>query len=172
MSANLRRLRAGAGLTQQALAEASGISRRMIVKLEQGDTNISLATLDRLAEALGTTFVAMVSDPVTAMQRLGAVAWRGTRPESVGVLLGTVSARREAQLWSWALSAGERYQAEPDPQGWHEMVFVYEGRLRLVLEAETHDVAAGDYRIYSSAQRYAYVNDGPGVTRFVRNVVD
>ncbi|MGE5905323.1 helix-turn-helix domain-containing protein, partial [Klebsiella pneumoniae] len=53
VASNLRRLRRAAGLSQTALATTSGISRRMITNLEGGDTNISLSSLDRLAEALG-----------------------------------------------------------------------------------------------------------------------
>ena len=168
---NLRRLRHRSGLSQAALAQASGISRRMIVDLEGGDTNISLSSLDRLAEALGATFVEIVSDPNAHSRRIDAVAWRGQAAESQGVLLGSVPARREAQLWSWSLAEGERYDAEPDPEGWHEMVVVVEGCLRIELQEGPVTVRAGDYVIYSSAQPYAYSNAFAGVTRFIRNVV-
>lgn len=168
---NLRRLRLRAGLSQAALAEASGISRRMIVALEGGDTNISLSSLDRLAAALGASFVALVSDPAAHSQRIDALAWKGRSSESCGVLLGSVPARSEAQLWVWSLAPGECYLAQPDPEGWHEMIFVTAGCLSLRLGAQTIEVAAGDYAIYSSAQDYAYSNETEQVTCFVRNVV-
>ena len=169
---NLRRLRRQSGMSQEALAKSSGISRRMIVGLEGGDANISLASLDRLAEALGTTFVQMVSDPSADARRIEALAWRGQSPESKAVLLGSVPARREAQVWSWSLDVGERYQAEPDPVGWHEMVAVTQGQLKIELEDGPVTIEAGDFAIYSSAQSYAYVNDGPTIVCFIRNVVD
>jgi transcriptional regulator with XRE-family HTH domain len=168
---NLRRLRGRAGLSQVALAEVSGISRRMIVKLEGGDTNISLSSLDKLAAALGATFVEIVSDPAAQTRRIEAVAWRGAQPGSEAVLLGSVPARREAQLWTWSLGPGDRYTAEPDPEGWYEMVAVTQGRLRLELAEGPVTVEAGGFAIYSSAQDYAYVNAFEGLTRFVRNVV-
>jgi transcriptional regulator with XRE-family HTH domain len=168
---NLRRLRRQAGLSQAALAESSGISRRMIVGLEGGETNISLSSLDRLAEALGTRFVELVGDPDAHSRRIDAVAWRGTRPESEAVLLGSVPAHQEAQLWSWVLGPGERYTAEPDPVGWHEMVAVTEGRIRIELQEAPVTVEAGGFAIYSSAQTYAYANDYKGVSRFIRTVV-
>lgn len=171
VSENLKRLRQGAGLSQAALAEASGLSRRMIVQLEGGDTNISLSSLDRLADALGATFIDIVSDPAVQRLRIDAMAWRGSRPESQAMLLGSVPARQEAQLWSWSLGPGERYQAEPDPKGWHEMIVVVEGRLLVDLAEGPMDIRAGDYAIYGSAQTYAYVNLHEGVTRFIRNVI-
>ena len=168
---NLRRLRRAAGLSQAALAENSGLSRRMIVSLEGGETNISLSSLDRLAEALDTGFVELVSDPDAHSRRIDAVAWRGTRPESEAVLVGSVPAHREAQLWSWVLGPADRYTAEPDPAGWHEMVTVTEGRVRIELQEGPMTVEAGGFAIYSSAQTYAYVNDFDGVSRFIRTVV-
>lgn len=168
---NLRRLRRRAGMSQVALAEASGISRRMIVNLEGGATNISLSSLDHLAEALGAKFVDLVSDPEAHGRRIDAVAWRGTQPESKAVLLGSVPARSDVQLWTWTLAPGDRYTAEPDPEGWHEMLFVSEGRLLIDLAEGPITVEAGGYAIYSSAQQYAYVNVADGVTRFIRNVV-
>ncbi|MBP2298742.1 helix-turn-helix domain-containing protein [Azospirillum picis] len=171
VGANLRRLRQRAGLSQAALADASGISRRMIVNLEAGDTNVSLSSLDRLAEALGATFVEVVSDPAAESRRIEAVAWRGHGAESKAVLLGSVPARSEAQLWHWSLGPGERYAAEPDPEGWSEMVFVMQGCLRIELAEGERLVKAGDFAIYGSSQPYAYVNAADMVTLFIRNVV-
>ncbi|WP_244501662.1 helix-turn-helix domain-containing protein [Sphingomonas gellani] len=171
VSSNLRRLRRAAGMSQDALAAASGISRRMIAKLEGGDTNISLTSLDKLAEALAVDFVAMVADPAASSRRIEAVAWRGDDAASRGVLLGSVPANSEAQLWSWTLAVGERYQAEPDPAGWHEMIAVSEGRLRLEKYDGIITIEAGDFAIYSSAQPYAYANAGSVTVRFSRVVV-
>jgi transcriptional regulator with XRE-family HTH domain len=166
---NLRRLRQRAGLSQAALAEASGISRRMIVGVETGETNVSLSSLDRLAEALGASFVELVADPAATPERIEAVAWRGDQADSQAVLLASAPARREAQLWLWTLGPGERYAAEPDPPGWHEMVFVIEGELFLEIEGGTRRIAAGDFAVYSSAQAYAYA--AAQRTRFLRNVI-
>lgn len=167
---NLRRLRKEAGLSQEALASASGISRRMIVSLEAGSANISLGSLDRLAEALDTTFLKLVSNPEREMRRIEEVMWRGKDDASKATLLGAAPARHDTQLWLWSLAPGERYRAEPDPEGWHEMVFVLEGSLTLEFDAETQLVQANDFTIYNSAQNYAYLNAGRKVLRFVRTV--
>jgi transcriptional regulator with XRE-family HTH domain len=49
----LRRLRRENALSQQALAERSGVSADTIVKLERGQREAQPQTLGRLAEALG-----------------------------------------------------------------------------------------------------------------------
>jgi len=171
VASNVRRLRLQAGLSQAALADAAGLSRRMLVNLEGGDTNISLSSLDRLAMALDVTFVEIVSDPLGKLQRIEAVAWRGLQPDSHATLLGSASARHDVQLWIWSLASGEKYEAEPDPEGWQEMVYVIEGRLQITLEEGTRTIVAGDFAIYSSAQTYTYLALEGGTTRFIRNVV-
>jgi len=49
----LRRLRRENALSQQALAERSGVSADTIVKLERGQREAQPRTLGKLAEALG-----------------------------------------------------------------------------------------------------------------------
>lgn len=172
VSGNLRRHRQASGMSQVALAEASGISRRMIVAVEAGDANISLSSLDKLAAAMGVGFVDLVRDPDRSSSAdINEVTWRGSGPASAGVLLGTAPAAHETQMWLWSLEGGERYDAEPDPQGWHEMIFVTEGVLTLTVGGAEKDYPAGTFAIYSSAQDYSYANRQTGIVKFIRNVV-
>src|SRR6478736_1070438 len=83
VSGNLRRLRLASGLSQTALADASGISRRMIAAVESGDANISLSSLDKLATAMGVDFVELVRDPSRETRaEINEVTWRGSQPAS------------------------------------------------------------------------------------------
>src|SRR5581483_9223589 len=58
----VRRLREDASLTQRTLAQRSGVSPRYLAQLEAGGANISLERLTDVAQALGTTLVALL-DP-------------------------------------------------------------------------------------------------------------
>ena len=172
VSDNLRRLRLASGLSQAALAKASGISRRMIVSVEAGEANISLSSLDKLAAAMGVGFVDLVRDPARGSQDdIDQVTWRGNAPGSSAVLLCSAPAAREAQMWHWTLGPGDRYDAEPDPQGWHEMIFVIEGTLDLELPDGLRRQPAGSYTVYGTDRAYAYANRGEGPVRFIRNVI-
>ncbi|GLS18678.1 transcriptional regulator [Labrys miyagiensis] len=172
VSANVRRLRAGAKLSQQALADAAGLSRRLIVAVEGGDANISLANLDRLATALGVDFGTLVRAPDMAdNRRVDQPGWRGRHTGSQASFLGAAPARNSAELWTWALGPGDRYDALPDSEGWREMLYVIEGTLVVETAERQHRVEVGDFLIFDSAQRYSYVNTGEGLLRFLRNVV-
>jgi len=172
VSGNMKKLRLNAGLSQTALADVSGISRRMIVGIERGDANISLSSLDKIAAALGVDFIELVRDPErTTRTNINEVTWRGQQNDSFATLLGSAPASVETQMWFWSLAAGDRYDAEPDPSGWHEMIFVTEGTLTLELPDQTADYPEGTFAIFSSAQDYSYVNNASQKVCFVRNVL-
>lgn len=172
VAGNIRRLRQARGLSQTGLAELSGISRRMIVAIESDEANVSLSSLDRLAAALGVSLSETIRAPDAAdNRRIASIAWRGHGPDSQGVLLGTAPATREAELWLWSLGEGERYASEADSGGWHEMIMVIEGLLVVEMADGRHEIAAGDFMIFSSAAPYVFANGGGGTVRFLRNVV-
>jgi transcriptional regulator with XRE-family HTH domain len=57
---NAARLRGAAGLTQERLAEKSGLSQQYISDLERGLCNPTIVTLYELATALGVSQVELV----------------------------------------------------------------------------------------------------------------
>lgn len=171
VATNLRQARKSAGLSQTELADRAGISRRTVINLEAGDANISLSSLDTIALALGRSFTDLVRPPVARDTDLSVLAWRGAG-ESSATLLSSVPATHEVQLWTWILDAHDRYDAQPDPAGWHEIVTVHHGRLIIEQAGPDMLLETGESRTYPSDRPYAYSNPDDTPTRFTRLVVD
>jgi len=60
---NLRALRLARGLSQEEFADLLGYHRTYIGGLERGERNVTLQTLARLADELGTDPVALLEEP-------------------------------------------------------------------------------------------------------------
>ncbi|MGC1332133.1 cupin domain-containing protein, partial [Pseudomonas sp.] len=143
-----------------------------LVAIEAGEKNVSLGTLDRVAEALDVVFSDLIRAPDNRDPgRINELAWAGSQPGSKAVLLASAPARREVELWEWCLAPGEQYQSSCDAQGFSEQIFVYEGRLTLELDGGVQHIAAGEFFMFASHRAYGYRNEGEVAVRFVRNVV-
>jgi len=64
-------LRAGHGWTQEALAERLGVSAKYLQGVERGTDNLTLRTLVRVAEELGTKPIALLRRPIRDAARAG-----------------------------------------------------------------------------------------------------
>lgn len=59
--ARVRELRRAQGLTQVGLAEASGVNRVTVAKIETGGLDAQLSTVHRIAEGLGLSVSALLA---------------------------------------------------------------------------------------------------------------
>jgi len=145
----------------------------MIAALEAAQNNVSLSTLDHLAQALDLTFTELVFPRLstgTGQVQRGATLWSSSRPGSQAVLVNTAPARQEAELWHWHLDPGDHYAAAPDPHGMTELLYVLRGELTVEFTDRQVRLQAGDSLTYPSDQPYTYRNTGLTRTEFIRNV--
>ena len=128
----VRARRHARGWTLDELAERSGVSRRMLVNVEQGVTNASIATLLRLCEALAIGLPSLVApnDGETRFE----VNRAGTRPPlwtgehgGQAFLTAGVAAPDVVELWDWTLAPGDVRASEPHVAGTRELLAVLEG---------------------------------------------
>jgi len=170
-----RAMRLERHLTLDELSARSGVSRRTITLLEAGEANASLATLDKLARALGTDFGALVlgqsvAPLVPEASRHVAPVWQDGLGSSARLLVSQPSVGT-TELWQWELVPGARYEAEPDPPGSEEIVLVSSGELSVEVGAQRLEFGAGEYVRLPTDRRYAYSNPGSAIVCFVRVVV-
>src|SRR5215207_2549863 len=102
--------------TLDQLAEAAGVSRRMVVNVEQGAANPSVGTLLRISDALGVGLPALVEPPESKALKVipsgqGAALWTGEYGGR-GVLVAGTERPDVTELWDWTLAPGDRHLSE------------------------------------------------------------
>lgn len=60
---NLRSLREARGLSQEALADLVGVHRTYLGGVERGERNLTLKSVERMAEWLGTEPLELLTEP-------------------------------------------------------------------------------------------------------------
>ena len=171
-----RRLRLDKRLTLDELSQLSGVSRRTIISLEAGEANVSLGTLDKLARALGTDFGSLVSDRqaeplVSEAFRQVSPIWQDDAGSSARLLV-SYAKPTGAEMWSWELTCGARYDADPDPLGSEELILVSSGVLNIEVDGERYPVSTGSFLRLPSDRHYSYVNTGVDPVSFTRLVIN
>ncbi len=162
--------------TLDQLAAAAGVSRRMVVSVEQGEVNPSVGTLLRLGDALGVGLPALVEPadvkPVSVIRRgEGAVLWTGPAGGR-GVLVVAAPPPDICELWDWTLAAGEAHHSEPHAPGTRELLHVLQGSVTIEVAGEATTLRAGDAAGYPGDVAHRYANTGRGTARFALAVLE
>lgn len=176
IGARVRQERKSRGWTLDQLATVAGVSRRMLVNVEQGAVNASVATLLRLSDALGVGLPALVEPPVPHTAKVtradqGAVLWTGTAGGR-GVLVAGTAPPDVVELWDWLLGPGERHDSEAHRKGTRELLQVQQGTLVVEVGPERYDLRVGDALSFHGDAVHAYVNATDVSARFSLTVFE
>lgn len=164
---NVRARRLAAGLSQRALADAAGVSLRMVGAIENGTSSVSTSTLDRLGIVFGASLSELVANPQSpSTQQPRRLGWKG-RHGGTGTLVSSVRAAREVETWEWRLEPGESYRAGADPRGWHVQLVVAAGQVTLLLDGEERILRIGAH-LFASDRPHAFANRGKSSAHFFR----
>jgi transcriptional regulator with XRE-family HTH domain len=172
----VRSLRSSHGWSLDKLAARSGVSKGVLVGLEQGRANPNLGTLIRVSDALGiplTRLVQLEDEPVLRVftPDKQPVLWRGPNG-GIGTLLAGSDPRPSVELWRWEIRPGELRESEPHTPGTREIVSVEEGALRVTVDGEDRVLAAGDAAVFAGDRPHSYSATGEEPARFVMAVMD
>jgi transcriptional regulator with XRE-family HTH domain len=146
----IRALRAAAGLTLDALAERSGVSRSMISAVERAESSPTAVLLERLAAALGVSLAALFDRPDPPAS---PIARRADQPEwrdpASGYLRRNVSPPDPAspiRIVEVAFPPGATvtYETGPRESPQHQQVWALDGTIEVTVGTEIHRLEAGD----------------------------
>jgi transcriptional regulator with XRE-family HTH domain len=169
----VRALRAGHGWSLDKLAARSGLSKGVLVALEQGKSNPNLSTLVRLSDTFGVPVTRLLEAAAEQRVRVtsrAAVLWRGPSGGS-GTLIAATDAPWAAELWRWELAEGESYSGTEHPAATRELVSVEEGTLTLTVAGARHQVPSGLSAQFPGDCTHTYANEHPQPLRMTMIVV-
>ena len=151
LAARLRDLRAERGLTLEALAERTGVSRSMISLIERGESSPTAAVLDRLSAGLGVTLASLFAAREDAgvsplARRADQRTWRDPSSGYVRRNLSAPGFPSPIELVEVILPAGAHvaYDTAQRPVGVSQQIWIIEGEIALTLGDETYRLAEGD----------------------------
>ncbi|MFC7466910.1 helix-turn-helix domain-containing protein [Actinomadura keratinilytica] len=151
LARNVRHWRAERGFTLDALATRSGVSRGMLIQIEQARTNPSIATVVKIGDALGVSVTSLLDYERGPRVRVVAPEATATVWDTTGGSHGRLLAGAEApgplELWEWRLMPGEGNSSDPHPQGTWEILHVTVGTLTLTVDGASHRVPALQRRL-------------------------
>lgn len=169
-------LRKSRRLSFDQLAARCGVSKGMLVQIEQGKANPSIGTLCRIASGLGVSVAELVEVAESEHRPVRIIApgeapalWNGPRGGTAHLLIGS-DGPEMFEHWLWELRPGERFQAQVHPAGTQELLYVLEGALLLELDGTSYVIQAGGSAHARTDRDHAYACAGDGATRFVMAV--
>lgn len=170
IGARVRHERQARGWTLDRLAEAAGVSRRLLVNVEQGAANPSVATLLKISDALGVGLPALVEPPQQTPVKItrrgdGAALWSG-EGGGRGLLMAGTEPPDVVELWDWTLAPGDTHTSEAHTPGTRELAQVQAGTITLEVGDQAVTLGAGDAIAFPGDVAHAYANPGPEPARF------
>jgi transcriptional regulator with XRE-family HTH domain len=166
----VNRLRKASNLSLSELSEQSGVAKSIISQIERNETNPTLVTLWRLAQALDVSieqvlrededsaFLEKISRNDTPLLvsddgrcRLGITGWSKT----IDWL----------QWYDFSAEPGGVLASEAHPRGAMESLTVLEGELQVEAGGETETAVAGDTLRYRADRPHLIRNAGPSPAR-------
>ncbi|MCK8678537.1 helix-turn-helix domain-containing protein [Streptomyces lichenis] len=170
LARNLKRWRSERGFTLDALAARAGVSRGMIIQIEQARTNPSVGTAVKLADALGISIATLLDQEPGPRVRLvpaerAVRMWSTPGGSSSVLLVGTEGRGGPLELLAWTLAPGEGSASDPHPEGTTELLHVTSGELTLLVDGVAHRVPAGASACFESDVPHAYRNEGTETVR-------
>ena len=164
LATSLRAARKARGLSLDAAAKLSGVSRSMVSQIERGESSPTVATLWALTQALQLDFAGLLEGrpaPGIAVTRASSapVIDRGgvkirilSAPESVGI----------HEVYELAFLAGSRLTSDAHGPGCREHLTVLEGRLSVTSGEAAEALGPGDVARYPADRAHEIAAlDGP-----------
>ncbi len=176
VSGKIRELRHRQQLSLDQLSARASVSKGILVQIEKGEANPSIATLCKVAAGLAVSVADLVQvaghPPIEVVPAASPrVLWRGPKGGSATFHVGS-SGPDMLELWTWELQPGERYEGTAHPEGTQELINVTHGTLALAFGDVSYLVEQGASALAHTDRPHAYTCVGKKPVRFTLVVAE
>jgi transcriptional regulator with XRE-family HTH domain len=160
----LQALRTERGWSLDQLAVRSGVSKGVLVAVEQGRSNPSLGTLARISDAFGvpvTRLVEISDEPTVRISGIDSarVLWHGPAG-GTGTIIAATDPPWAVELWRWEVNPGESFGGDAHAPATREVVWVTAGTLTLTVAGQPRQVGPDECARFSGGLPHKYANQG------------
>ncbi|MFT5681430.1 MAG: transcriptional regulator with XRE-family HTH domain [Myxococcota bacterium] len=160
LARNIRQLRGNQGLSQQKLADLSGVPRATWANLESGSANPTLAVLLAVSATLRVSVEELLSPPRTLCRLYAADSLTARTRSGARIRELLPDPLPGLQIERMALPAGCRFAGSPHTPGTREYLTCEHGHIALSVGGETWTLSPGDVLVFRGDQRHGYGNPG------------
>ncbi len=168
LASRLKEARAAKGLSLDALAKLSGVSRSMLSQIERGESSPTVASLWNLTKALNVDFSTLLdqdSEPQNAIREIvHSDQTPVIRNRAAGCEFRILSAPEEVggtEVYDIRFDKGAALESAPHKKGCLEHLTVLEGEVQVVSNGELATVTEGDTIRYAADVVHAIRAAGP-----------
>ena len=162
LAGRLKEERAAKGLSLDALAKLSGVSRSMLSQIERGESSPTVASLWNLTRALNVDFSALLDEEAEPVHPIREVLPADQTPvirnRASGCEVRILSAAEEVgghEVYDIRFKAGAALESTAHKRGCVEHLTVLEGQLIVVSDGEEATVSVGDTVRYAADVEHA-----------------
>ncbi|WP_300033148.1 XRE family transcriptional regulator [uncultured Roseobacter sp.] len=155
LPARLKEARRNQGLSLDAVAKLSGVSRSMVSQIERGESSPTIATLWNLTRALQVDFAGLLDGAVAKPQIETLRASEVPTIDNLGsgCRIRILSPPEEAgkhEVYEVSFEPGGLLDSQPHTRGAREHLTVIEGQLQVTSGESTSTLSAGDTARYAA----------------------
>jgi transcriptional regulator with XRE-family HTH domain len=150
IATRVRELRAELGLSLDALASKSEVSRSMLSLIERGESSPTAVVLEKVATGLGVALASLFEDsaasPSPVSRKEDRVSWKDPETGYVRRNISPANFLSPIQIVDVMLPAGARvaYESGARDANIHQQIWVQEGSIEVTLGKVTHKLNEDD----------------------------
>lgn len=165
LPARLKAARAAKGLSLDAVAKLSGVSRSMVSQIERGESSPTIATLWNLTRALQVDFAGLLdahSTPTIEVVRSADIPMIENRGTGCKIrILSPPEQAGQHEVYELVFDDGGVLDSQPHGRGAREHLTVLDGRVTVTCGEAQSDMMGGDTTRYAADVPHAIRANGP-----------